>query len=71
MKSHGSVRVVRMWCGTHANPILRCLDDLEGLNNGHLPSGRAPRVRQLANGLRLDTIVPSQDLSRPCITICG
>jgi hypothetical protein len=32
MKSHGSVRVVRMWCGIHTNPILWCFMDPKGLN---------------------------------------
>jgi hypothetical protein len=36
MKSHGSVRVVRMWCGIHTDPIIRCFVDPEGLNYGDL-----------------------------------
>jgi hypothetical protein len=59
MKPHALIRVVRKWCGLHTDPILRCLDDLEGLNNGYLHSGCGPRVHELANGLRLGTVVPS------------
>jgi hypothetical protein len=32
MKSHGSVKVVIMWCGISTNPVLRCFLDSEGLN---------------------------------------
>jgi hypothetical protein len=32
MKSHSSVRVVRMWCGICTDPILWCFVNLEGLN---------------------------------------
>jgi hypothetical protein len=34
-----------------------CFNDTVGLNNEHLPSWRDPRVRELANGLRLGTVV--------------
>jgi hypothetical protein len=44
MKPHGSNRVVRKWHDMRTDPVLRCLDDLEGLNNGYLPSGHGPRV---------------------------
>jgi hypothetical protein len=63
VKPHGSVWVVKKWCGLLADPIVRCLDDLEGLNNLYLPSGCGSLVRELANDLRFGTIVPSQDLS--------
>jgi hypothetical protein len=46
----------------HVDPVLRCLDDPKGLNNGYLPSGCGPQVPELANGLRPVTTVPSQDL---------
>jgi hypothetical protein len=39
------------------DPTCGCFDDLEGLNNGHLPSWHGPRVHELANGLRLGTAV--------------
>jgi hypothetical protein len=42
MKPHGSVRVVRRWCGVRTNPICESFDNLEGLNIGHLPSRRSP-----------------------------
>jgi hypothetical protein len=32
IKTHGLIRVVRIWCGIHTNPILRCFDNPEGLN---------------------------------------
>jgi hypothetical protein len=71
MKPHGSIRVVRKWCSMCADPILSCLDDQEGLNNGHFPSGRGPRVYELANGMRLGIVVPSQDLSGAWVTVRG
>jgi hypothetical protein len=52
-----------------ADVVLRCLDDPEGLNNGHLPSGRGPQVHKVANSLRLATVVPSKDLSGAWVTI--
>jgi hypothetical protein len=36
IKPHGPVQIVRMWRGTRADPVLRCLADPEGLNNGDL-----------------------------------
>jgi hypothetical protein len=30
MKSHGSVRVVRMWCKIHTDPVLSCFINPEG-----------------------------------------
>jgi hypothetical protein len=63
MKAHSSVWVFRRWCGLCTDPVHGSFDNLEGLNNGHLPSRRDPQVHELANGLRLDTIVPSQNLS--------
>jgi hypothetical protein len=42
MKPQGSVRVVRRWCDVRTDPIHGCFDNLEGLNNGHLPSRRLP-----------------------------
>jgi hypothetical protein len=32
MKPHGSVRVIRMWCGVRTDLILRCFDNPEGLS---------------------------------------
>jgi hypothetical protein len=66
MKPHGSVRVVRMWCGLRIDPILRCFNNLEGLNYGNL---LVDIVRELANGLRLSTEVPSQDPSGAAVTV--
>jgi hypothetical protein len=36
MKSHGSIRVVRMWCRIRTDPILRCFINPEGLSCGDL-----------------------------------
>jgi hypothetical protein len=43
----------------HTNPIRGCFDNSEGMNDGDLPSWRGSRVRELANGLRLGSIVSS------------
>jgi hypothetical protein len=56
MKAHGSIRDIKKWCGKRTNPILRCFDNLEGLNYGVLLVGV---VHELANDLRLGTMVPS------------
>jgi hypothetical protein len=32
MKPHGSIWVVRMWCGIHTNPVLRCFNNLDRLS---------------------------------------
>jgi hypothetical protein len=42
MKLHDPVRVVRKWRDMRTDPVHRFLDDPEGLNNGHLLSGRGP-----------------------------
>jgi hypothetical protein len=42
MKPHGSIWVVRMWCGICTDPILRCFDNLEGLNYGAFLVGVVP-----------------------------
>jgi hypothetical protein len=46
-----------------ADPVRRCFDNPEGLDNRYLPSGHGLRVHELANGLRLDTALSNQDLS--------
>jgi hypothetical protein len=71
MKPRGSIRVVRKWSGKRVDPDFKYFDSLEGLNNGHLPSGRGPRIHEITNGLRLGTIVPSQDLSGAWVTVQG
>jgi hypothetical protein len=68
MKSHGSIQLVRMWCGIPTNPILWCFDNLEVLNYGNLLVGV---VSKLVNGLRLSTAVPNEDLSGAWVTIRG
>jgi hypothetical protein len=69
MKPHDSIRVVRRWCGVCTNPIHECFDNMEGLNNGHLPSRCILRVHELDNGLRLVTTVLSQDLCGVWVTV--
>jgi hypothetical protein len=44
MEPHGTVRVVRMWCGERTNPVLRCFTNLEGLNCGDLLVGVVPNL---------------------------
>jgi hypothetical protein len=44
MKSHGSVWVVRMWCGICTDPILRCFDNPEGLSCEDLLVGMVPKL---------------------------
>jgi hypothetical protein len=68
MKSHGSIRVVRKWCGIRTDPILRCFINPEGLSCGDL---LVSIVLELARSLKLTTAVPSQDLSGAWITIRG
>jgi hypothetical protein len=63
MKPHDHIRVIRKWRDLRADPVLRCLDDSDRLNNRYLPSGHGSRVCEMTNGLRLGTTVLSQDLS--------
>jgi hypothetical protein len=39
MKPHSSIRFVRMWCGEHTNPVLKCFPNSERLNCGDLLVG--------------------------------
>jgi hypothetical protein len=55
----------------HTDPVRGCFDNPEGLNYGYLPSRCGSHVRELANGLRFSTVVPSQDLSGVLITLRG
>jgi hypothetical protein len=55
----GSVYVVRRWCVICTDTILGCFDNLEGLNYWHLSSRHGSQVRELANGLKLGTVVLS------------
>jgi hypothetical protein len=36
IKPHGSIWVVRMWCGICTDPILRCFENPEGLSYGDM-----------------------------------
>jgi hypothetical protein len=63
MKPHSCIWVVRRLCGMHIDPVCGCFDNPERLNYRDLPGGRGSRVRELADGLRLSTTLPSQDLS--------
>jgi hypothetical protein len=44
MKSHSSIQVVRMWCGIHTDPVLRCFINSEGLSYGDLLVGVVPEL---------------------------
>jgi hypothetical protein len=44
MKPHGSVQIVRMWCGIRTDSILRCFDNPNGLNYGDLLVGIVPEL---------------------------
>jgi hypothetical protein len=44
IKPHDSVWVVRMWCEICTNPVLRCFDNLEGLNCGNLLFSVVPEL---------------------------
>jgi hypothetical protein len=44
MKSHSSIRVVRMWCEIHTNPVLRCFINPEGLSYGDFLVGVVPEL---------------------------
>jgi hypothetical protein len=44
MKSHCSIRVVKMWYGIHTDPVLRCFVDPKGLNYGDLLVGMVPEL---------------------------
>jgi hypothetical protein len=68
MKPYGPVQVVKKWHGMRTNPVLRCLDDPEELNNRNMPCGHGPQVHELANDMRLGTTVSSQDLSEAWVT---
>jgi hypothetical protein len=39
MNPHGSIWVVRIWCGIHTNPVLRYFYNPEMLNCGNLLVG--------------------------------
>jgi hypothetical protein len=51
------------------DPVRRYFNNLEGPSNKHFPSRRGPIVCELAIGLRLSTVVSSQDLSGVWITM--
>jgi hypothetical protein len=44
MKSHGSIRVVRMWCRIHTDPVLRCFINPEGLSCEDVLLGMVPEL---------------------------
>jgi hypothetical protein len=44
MKPHDSIRVVRMRCDIHINPVLRCFDNPEGLSYGDLLVNVVPKL---------------------------
>jgi hypothetical protein len=60
-----------LWCGIHTDLVLKCFINLKGLNCEEMLEGVVPELSELANGLRLSTEVPSQDLSGVWITFRG
>jgi hypothetical protein len=44
MKSHGSIQVVRIWCGECTDPILKCFINSEGLSFGNFLVGVVPEL---------------------------
>jgi hypothetical protein len=44
MKPDSSIRVVRMWCSIRTDPVLKCYDNLEGLNYGDLLVNMVPEL---------------------------
>jgi hypothetical protein len=48
-----------LWCGICTDHVLRCVNNLEGLNYGDLLEGVIPELGELANDLRLNIEVPS------------
>jgi hypothetical protein len=58
-----------LWCGICTDPILRCVNNPDGLNCGDLLEGVILEPGELANGLRLNTEVPCQDLSGALVTV--
>jgi hypothetical protein len=47
MKSHSSIRVVRVWCEIHTNPILGCFINPEGLSYRDFLIGVVPEIASL------------------------
>jgi hypothetical protein len=44
MKSHGSIHIIRMWCGICTDPVLRCFVNPEGLSCGDLLLDVVPKL---------------------------
>jgi hypothetical protein len=59
------------WCVECTDPILRCFVNPGGAELRGLPSWHGPQAHKLANGLRMSTKAPSQDLSAAWVTIQG
>jgi hypothetical protein len=56
-----------LWYSICTDPVLGCVNNPEGLNYGDLLEAVIPELGELANGMRLNTEVPSQDLSYPVL----
>jgi hypothetical protein len=57
-----------LWCGIHTDRILRCFINPKGLNYEDFLEGVVPELSELANNLRLNTELLSQDLSGVLVT---
>jgi hypothetical protein len=44
MGSHGSIRVVRVWCSKCIDPVLECFINPEGLSYGDSLVGMVPEL---------------------------
>jgi hypothetical protein len=58
-----------LWYGVCTDPILMSVNNPEGLNYTDLLEGVISELSELANNLRLNTEVPSQDLSESWVTV--
>jgi hypothetical protein len=69
MKPHDFVWVVRLGCGEHTNPVLKCFINPEGLNCRDVVVGMVHEFVELAIDLRLSIDMLSQDLSGAWVTV--
>jgi hypothetical protein len=71
MEPHGSIRVFRNVVQNSHRPHPQVFCEPGGAELRGLASWRGPRALELANGPRLSTTVPSQDLSGARVTFRG
>jgi hypothetical protein len=44
IKAHGSIKVVKMWCGIRTDPVLKCFNKPEELSYGDLLVSVVPEL---------------------------